>query len=122
MNINLGALVDPAQDIGVPGGAELLAFAEAAIGSDRKTLDGARAAVAEVIGPQAVPAAAAIAANFSKNDRIANGCGIPVDPMVLRATADIRARLRLDDYRSAINTFRHFPEERTSRRAASQET
>ena len=115
MTINLEALVDPAQDIGVPGGAELLAFAEAAIGSDRPALDRAREAVAEIIGPRAVSAAAAIAANFSKNDRIANGCGIPVDPMVLKATADIRARLRLDEYRSAVNTFRHFPEQRTPR-------
>lgn len=122
MNVNLDALVDPSQDIGVPGGAELLAFAEAAIGSDREALDRARDAVAGAVGPQAVPAAAAIAANFSKNDRIANGCGIPVDPMVLKATADIRARLRLDDYRSAVNTFRHFPEERTSREAASRWT
>ena len=119
MNINLEALVDPAQDIGVPGGAELLTFAEAAIGSDRKALDRARAAVARIIGPRAVPAAAAVAANFSKNDRIANGCGIPADPMVLKATTDIRARLQLDDYRSAVNTFRHFPEERTSRQGAS---
>ena len=115
MNINLEALVDPAQDIGVPGGAELLAFAEAVIGLDRQALDRARADVAGAIGAQAVSAAAAIAANFSKNDRIANGCGIPVDPMVLKATADIRAQLRLDEYRSAINTFRHFPEERTLR-------
>ncbi len=36
MNINLDALVDPSQDIGVPGGAELLDFAETAIGSDRE--------------------------------------------------------------------------------------
>lgn len=122
MNVNLDALVDPSQDIGVPGGTELLAFAEAAIGSDREALDQARDAVAGAVGPQAVPAAAAIAANFSKNDRIANGCGIPVDPMVLKATADIRARLRLDDYRSAVNTFRHFPEERTSHEAASRGT
>ena len=52
-------------------------------------------------------AAAAIAANFSKNDRIANGAGIPVDTMVLKITEDIREQLGLNDYRSAFNTFRH---------------
>ena len=114
MNIDLNALVDPTRDIGVPGGAELLDFSEAVIGSDREALDQARLAVEKAIGPQAVPAASAIAANFSKNDRIANGCGIPMDPTILKATADIRAQLRLDEYRSAINTFRHFPEARTS--------
>lgn len=55
----------------------------------------------------------AIAANFSRNDRIANGRGIPVDPMVLKAIADICARPRLDDYRSAVDTFSRFPEART---------
>ena len=94
-------------EIGVPGGALLLAFADAIIGTDRAALDAARSALAEGLGPAAVPAAAAIAANFSKNDRIANGAGIPVDDMVLKVTGDIREQLGLNDYRSAFNTFRH---------------
>lgn len=100
-------MVRPELDIGVPGGAELLAFSEALVGTDRAVLDKARLAVADAIGPAAVPAAASIAANFSKNDRIANGLGIPVDAMVLKITADIREQLGLDDFRSAVNTFRH---------------
>jgi len=93
----------------VPGGELLLAFAEAVIGPDLAALDAARSALAEGLGPAAVPAAAAIAANFSKNDRIANGAGIPVDAMVLNVTEDIRDQLGLNDYRSAANTFRHSP-------------
>ena len=85
----------------------MLAFSEAIIGTDRAALDKARLAVAEAIGPAAVPAASAVAANFSKNDRIANGIGIPVDDMVLKITKDIREQLGLDDFRSAVNTFRH---------------
>jgi hypothetical protein len=111
-DINLDALMNPDLDIGVPGGAELLAFAAAIIGNDSKALDAARLAVAEAIGPQAVPAASAIAANFSKNDRIANGCGIPFDPIMLKATTDIRAQLGLNEFRSAVNTFKHFPGDR----------
>ena len=57
----------------------------------------------------------AIAANFSRNDRIAIGYGIPVEATMHKETPDIRARLRLNDYRSAAKTFRHVPEERTSR-------
>ena len=91
----------------MPGGDLLLAFADAVIGPDRARLDKARSALAEGLSPAAVTAASAIAANFTKNDRIANGLGIPVDPMVLKATADIRQQLGLDEYRSAVNTFRH---------------
>jgi hypothetical protein len=91
----------------VPGGDLLLAFADAVIGADLAALEAARSALADSLGPAAVSAAAAIAANFSKNDRIANGLGIPVDAMVLKGTEDLREQLGLNDYRSAVNTFRH---------------
>ena len=100
--------MDPDQDIGVPGGAELLAFAEAVISADAQALDKARNALSQTLGPNAISAASAIAANFTKNDRIANGCGIPVDPIALKASVDIRDQLGINDYRSAINTFRHY--------------
>ena len=102
--------MDPALDSGVPGGQELLRFATAIIGYDRIELDAARLDVAKAIGPAAVTAASAVAANFTKNDRIANGCGIPSEPMMLKATKDIRADLGLNEFRSAVNTFKHFPE------------
>jgi len=85
----------------------LLAFSDAVIGADLAALDSARTALAEGLSPAAVSAAAAVAANFTKNDRIANGLGIPVDPMVLKGTEDLRQQLGLNDYRSAVNTFRH---------------
>ena len=91
----------------MPGGGELLAFAEAVIGPDRAVLDKARNALAEALGPAAVSAAAAIAAEFTKDDRIANGCGIPVDPMVIKATEELRKQLGLNKFRSAVNTFKH---------------
>ena len=104
--------MDTQLDSGVDGGHELLAFADALIGPDRSKLDAARAALAETVGPGAVTGAASVAANFSKNDRIANGCGIPVDQMVLKMTKDIREQLGLNTFRTAANTFKHFPEER----------
>tara|TARA_B110000263_G_C15096255_1_gene413127 strand:+ start:380 stop:751 length:372 start_codon:yes stop_codon:yes gene_type:complete len=112
LKINLEALIKPTLEIGVPGGKEILNFAEALIGTNRSTLDQTRLDLANALGPAAVSAASAIAANFTKNDRIANGCGIPSEPKMLKASKDIRANLGLNDYRSAENTFKHFPEER----------
>ncbi len=93
--------------MGVTGGRVLLDFSDAAVGSDVKALDRARAALAEELGPHAVSGAAAIIANFTKNDRIANGIGIPVDPMVLKGTEALREDLGLNEFRSAVNTFKH---------------
>ena len=90
----------------------MLAFAEAVIGPDRAALDQARLDVATTVGPAAVPAAAAIAATFTKNDRIANGCGIPSELPMLRNSKDIRAQLGINDFETAVNTFKHYPDER----------
>ncbi len=75
-------------------------------------LDEARKNLADSLGPLAVPAAAAIAATFTKNDRIANGCGIPSELRMLRNSREIRAELGINDFRSSVNTFRHYPDER----------
>lgn len=95
----------------MPGGRELLAFADAVLGSDRAALDRARQAVADAVGPGAVAAAAAIAATFTKNDRIANACGIPSELRMLRNSKDIRAELGINSFRSSANTSRHYPDE-----------
>ncbi len=91
----------------MPGGELLLAFADAVIGTDPAALDAARGALAEKLSPAAVSAAAAVAANFTKNDRIANGLGIPIDAIAMAGHEDLREQLGLNDYRSAVNTFRH---------------
>lgn len=105
------ALVDPEQDPGVIGGRELLRYADALLGTDRAALDRCRDAVAEVLGDDAIAGVAAIAATFSMNDRIANACGIPVEPMVLKPTKDLRAVMGINRYRSAAYTFRHFTDD-----------
>lgn len=105
--MNPEALVRPELDSGVPAGDLLLAFAEAVIGTDVAALDAARAALADTLGPAAVVGASAVAGNFSKNDRVANGIGIPIDDMVFKGTEDLRAQLGLNAYKSAVNTFRH---------------
>ena len=109
LDINLDALIEPDLDIGVPGGSVLLRFSEALVGTNRLALDAAREALESVLGAAAIPAASAIAANFSKNDRIANGLGIPHDAVMLKATKEIREQLGLNSYLSAINTLKYFP-------------
>lgn len=99
----------PEIDSGVPGGKLLSDFVDALVETDVAALDAARKAVAEALGPAAVTAAAAVAANFTKNDRLANGLGIPIDDFLLKSTADLREQLGLNAYPSAINTFRHRP-------------
>jgi hypothetical protein len=105
--VNPEALVRPELDTGVPSGDLLLEFAAAIIGTDLAALDKARTALAEALGPTAVSGASAVAANFSKNDRVANGIGIPIDDMVFKGTEDLREQLGLNAYKSAENTFRH---------------
>ncbi|MYF06390.1 MAG: hypothetical protein F4233_00580 [Rhodospirillaceae bacterium] len=60
----------------------------------------------------AVPAAAAIAAAFTKNDRMANGTGIPSELKMLRNSREIRAELGLNVFRSSANTFKHYPDDK----------
>lgn len=84
----------------------LLAFASAVLGSDRAALTAARDALAAAMGPAAVTSAALTAGVFSLVDRAANGVGIPVEPMVMKPSADFRARYGVDDFPSARNSLR----------------
>ena len=105
------ALVDRQLDIEFPGGTELLAFSDALLGSDLDTLNAARKTLEEALGPPAVTAASIIAATFTKNDRVANGSGIPAEPRMMDGAEDIREMLGLKQFRSAVNTYRHLPED-----------
>ena len=103
---NIEAIMQPTMEVGVEGGSELLAFADAILSADRGELDRSRQALANVLGPAAVASASIIAANFSKNDRIANALGIPSEAMMLEPTADFRETLGINQFRSAANSLR----------------
>ena len=107
--VDLKALVDRKLDISFPGGSELLAFSDAVLGPDLDELDSARTTLEKSLGPAAVSAASIIAATFTKNDRVANGTGIPAEPRMMEGAEDIRELLELKKFRSAINTYRHLP-------------
>jgi len=103
--VNPEALVRPSLDVGVDGGEELLRFADAVVGIDREELDRARTALTESLGPAALVAAAITAGEFSKNDRIANGLGIPAEGPLLKDAGDLFETLGLNEYRSAANSL-----------------
>ena len=89
----------------MPGGAALLSFADAVLGADAGQLDAARQAVVGELGEAALVGAAMIAANFSRNDRIANAIGIPLEAEFVKQSEDFRTALGIDDFASAANTL-----------------
>ena len=89
----------------------LISFSNAVIGNNLENLNKIRYELVEKMGQDSLVAAASVAGNFSKNDRIANALGIPIEPMMIKATKEVRKRLNLDSFRSAINTFKHYSNE-----------
>ena len=105
MEVDLTAIADPARDPGIPAGRELLAFSDALLGTDTDALDAARDALLAALGGDGLVGAAMIAANFSRNDRIANATGIPLEPPFVEQSADFRDALGINDFPSARNTL-----------------
>jgi len=97
--LNLQTIVDGESDSGVPHGAELVAFVEAALARTQK-LPSARTALAKAMDAQAVVDAAAVIGNFQRMTRIADATGIPVDERTAAITVDIRADLGLETFAS----------------------
>jgi hypothetical protein len=93
----LDGIVDGEGASGVPHEAVLLTFADAAI-VDLARLDGARDAVLQAVGGDAMIDAAAVIAGFDAITRVADGSGIPLEPPKAEATAEWRARLGIDAY------------------------
>jgi hypothetical protein len=107
-----GLPVDPAAVVdtaaaassGVPHAPALVRFAEAVVGDDRAALAAARATLREEMGAAAFVDAAAVAANFERMVRIADGTGIPLDPPVAALSRDLRRDLGIDRFTSAGHT------------------
>ncbi len=66
--------------------------------------DGAREAVADELGEEAMVDAAGVIANFQRMVRIADGTGIPLDAPLAMLTDGIREDLGINSYGSASNT------------------
>ncbi len=99
-SVDLTAIVDDgAGDGGVPHGGLLTAFAEAALGDDESLLNDARQRVRDALGDAGLVDAAAVIANYSALDRVADATGIPLEPAKESGTADLRAELGIDAWR-----------------------
>ena len=84
----------------IPHGSLLKAFAEAALDDDEKLLTEIRQRLRKAMGDAALVDAAAVIANYSALDRVADATGIPLEPAKETETADLRAELGIDAWRS----------------------
>ena len=99
--VDLNAIVDSeAGDGGVPHGGLLKAFAGAALDDDGKPLTEIRRRLRKALGDAALVDAAAVIANYSALDRVADATGIPLEPAKETDTADLRAQLGIDAWRA----------------------
>jgi len=102
--VDLGAVHGAESDAGVSHGARLLAFTEAVMGDDEAALARERAALRGVLSADCFVEVAGVIAAFNVVDRIADATGIPLDEMMLAASADLRDQLGLARFASAANT------------------
>jgi alkylhydroperoxidase family enzyme len=89
---------------GVRHGDRLIAFAEAVMRGDDQALAAERAALRAVVTPEQFVEVAALIGAFNVVDRIADSTGIPLDPMMVAMSADVRQDLDLARFASAANT------------------
>jgi hypothetical protein len=103
--VDLSGLVDPdcKQVPGIPRSGELLRFVDTFMSGDAPAYAEARARLCDAIGERAMVDAVAVAANFQRLDRIADGTGIPSDPPMAVMQEDFIA-MGMHQYRSASNT------------------
>jgi hypothetical protein len=93
---------DHVGDVGIPAGAELLAFTNAVeLGGD---IDAARAALVAEIGAEATFDAAATIAIFNGLVRVADGTGIRLDEGAFTASVDERELLGINRFAGAANS------------------
>ena len=104
--VDLGAVHGAESDAGVSHGARLLAFTEAVMGDDEAALARERAALRGMLSPDCFVDVAGVIAAFNVVDRVADATGIPLDDMLLAASADLREQLGLSRFASAANTPR----------------
>jgi hypothetical protein len=102
-NVDVGAVNGRGgADTGVEHGNDLLAFTEAVMRGEPAALE--RAQVRAVVSAAAFVDAAALIGAFNTVDRIADATGIPLDPVMIAMSKDVRDQLDLGRFASAANT------------------
>jgi hypothetical protein len=90
---DLEGIVDAAIDSGVPHGALLGEFVEAALGDDEARLGRARDAIAAKLGPAALVDVAGAVASFNAVVKVADGSGIVVEEFKVELIRQMPERL-----------------------------
>ena len=97
--VDLKAITDDtAGDGNIPHGGTLTAFAEAVLGDDEVRLDTARRRVRAAVNDAGFVDAAAVIANYSALDRVADATGIPLEAAKEANTVELRTELDIDDF------------------------
>ena len=91
--------MDGRSDGGVPHGALLMRFGEAALSGSPESLTAAREAVRAALGPEATVDAAAVIGVFNAVVKIADATGIPLEAYKAEISADLRRDLGIDAFR-----------------------
>lgn len=104
-DVDLDRIVDRSfvGDVGIPGGAELLAFVNA-VHTANHDASPARSALTRAVGADGLVEAAATVAVFNGLVRVADGTGIQLDDGLRAFSEADRARLGLDGFAGAANT------------------
>ncbi len=81
-----------------------MALAEALVGDDDDALHAAREAALAALGPEGLVDAVAVASNFQRMVRIADGTGIPLDGPLRVVSEELRDQLGLERFAASANT------------------
>ena len=94
--------------MGIPHSAALIGLCDAFVAGDASALASARDLSVHEMGPEAMVDAAGIASKFQRMNRIADGTGMPLEPIGRQKAGASREALKeqlgINRYRSAINT------------------
>ena len=105
-DFDLAAITDGSDGApsGVPHGELLVGLAEAGVRRDEARLALLRDDIRKAMGDEQLVDAIAVAGNFQRMVRIADGTGIPLDKIAMQISQDIRDELGLDHLDGARNT------------------
>ena len=95
------AITEEGRPSGVPHGDVLVSFAEAVVSRDRATIAATREALIAAMGVEAMVDAAAVASNFERMVRIADGTGIPLGAGLEARSRAVRDELQLERLRAS---------------------
>ena len=100
IEVGLDAVVDDTTDSNIEHGSLLTAFAEAIVGRDEVAIAATRQTVVDAMGGHAMVDAAGVVSNFERNDRVADGTGIPLGDGLEGFSAQTREQLGFDRWRT----------------------